>query len=230
MRRLGDFFREHGAEHMLPIAGWEAECLLEGDIPYFSCKGGSHALLGGDRVLVEDFFSLSPVENARERIGRLSETEKRFELGLLSQSLSRALIPDEPGPEARAELEDFAPLEREAALAEAAELFDRIDGLLLTGPSGKPSWLTVSERNMSLVAARPIFMQGTSGMGAFFAALCASGGARAARAAELAGICLEQLEAAAEQLESAVCIPEAALPLGISDGFGGTAAGTVPGV
>lgn len=83
---------------------------------------------------------------------------------------------------------------------------------------------------MSLVAARPIFMQGTSGMGAFFAALCASGGARAARAAELAGICLEQLEAAAEQLESAVCIPEAALPLGISDGFGGTAAGAVPGV
>lgn len=222
VRRLGDFFREHGAEHMLPIAGWEAECLLEGDIPYFCCKGGSHALLGGDCVLVEDFFSLSPVENARERIGRLSETEKRFELGLLSQSLSRALIPDEPGPEARAELADFAPLEREAALAEAAELFDRIDGLLLTGPSGKPSWLTVSERNMSLVAARPIFMQGTSGMGAFFAALCASGGARAARAAELTGICLEQLEAAAEQLESAVCIPEAALPLGISDGFGGT--------
>lgn len=222
VRRLGNFFREHGAEHMLPIAGWEAECLLEGDIPYFSCKGGSHALLGGDRVLVEDFFSLSPVENARERIGRLSETEKRFELGLLSQSLSRALIPAEPGPEARAELADFAPLGREAALAEAAELFDRIDGLLLTGPSGKPSWLTVSERNMSLVAARPIFMQGTSGMGAFFAALCASGGARAARAAELAGICLEQLEAAAEQLESAVCIPEAALPLGISDGFGGT--------
>lgn len=40
MRRLGDFFREHGAEHMLPIAGWEAECLLEGDIPYFCCKGG----------------------------------------------------------------------------------------------------------------------------------------------------------------------------------------------
>lgn len=222
MRRLGGFFREHGAEHMLPIAGWEAECLLEGDIPYFCCKGGSHALLGGDRVLVEDFFSLSPVENARERIGRLSETEKRFELGLLSQSLSRALIPAEPGPEARAELADFAPLEREAALAEAAELFDRIDGLLLTGPSRKPSWLTVSERNMSLVAARPIFMQGTSGMGAFFAALCASGGARAARAAELAGICLEQLEAAAEQLESAVCIPEAALPLGISDGFGWT--------
>ena len=172
MRRLGDFFREHGAEHMLPTAGWEAECLLEGDIPYFCCKGGSHALLGGDRVLVEDFFSLSPVENARERIGRLSETEKRFELGLLSQSLSRALIPAEPGPEARAELADFAPPEREAALAEAAELFDRIDGLLLTGPSGKPSWLTVSERNMSLVAARPIFMQGTSGMGAFFAALC----------------------------------------------------------
>lgn len=101
VRRLGDFFREHGAEHMLPIAGWEAECLLEGDIPYFCCKGGSHALLGGDRVLVEDFFSLSPVENARERIGRLSETEKRFELGLLSQSLSRALIPAEPGPEAR---------------------------------------------------------------------------------------------------------------------------------
>lgn len=93
VERLGDFFRLHGAEHMLPIARWEGECLLEGDIPYFSSMGGGHALLGCGNVVVEDFFRLSAVENARERIGRLSEAEKRFEMGLLSQSMSRAMIP-----------------------------------------------------------------------------------------------------------------------------------------
>ena len=221
VERLGDFFRLHGAEHMLPIARWEGECLLEGDIPYFSSMGGGHALLGCGNVVVEDFFRLSAVENARERIGRLSEAEKRFEMGLLSQSVSRAMIPVEPTKEPEPELSDFEPMSRQTALAEAEELFREIEGLMLTGPSGKPSWLIVSERGMNLVSIKPTFLQGAAGMGTFFAAMHAAGGGTAQRAEELADICLEQLEVTAEQLGEARYIPEKALPLGISDGFAG---------
>lgn len=74
VERLGDFFRLHGAEHMLPIARWEGECLLEGDIvrarrccltsrPIYRdhlCCGNSAAL---------DFLLSLP--DCREHAGRL---------------------------------------------------------------------------------------------------------------------------------------------------------------
>lgn len=112
-------------------------------------------------------------------------------------------------------------MSRQTALAEAEELFREIEGLMLTGPSGKPSWLIVSERGMNLVSIKPTFLQGAAGMGTFFAAMHAAGGGTAQRAEELADICLEQLEVTAEQLGEARYIPEKALPLGISDGFAG---------
>lgn len=217
--RLGGFFRLHGAESMLPIARREADSLLEGDIPSFSAEGGGHALLCGGEVVVEGFFRRSAVENAAERISRLSEAEKRFELGLLSQGLSRALVPAEPKAAPEPELSDLAPLGREAALAEAQALFREIEALTLTGPGGKSSWLVHSERGANLVPMRPGFFRGGAGLGVFFAAVYASGSAP--RAAELAGVCLEQLEAAAAQLEGAERIPEEALPLGMAAGFAG---------
>ena len=153
-RKLDAFFRQHGAEHMLPIANWEKQCLLEGDIPYFSSTGNGHALMGYGNVVVENFFRLSAVENAREHIERLSSADKLFELALLSQGIRRAVIitdhkaADIPsatvGP-AACQLSELKPLSREAALVEAEGLFRMIDEMMLTGPSGKSSWMAFSE-------------------------------------------------------------------------------------
>lgn len=153
-RKLDAFFRRHGAEHMLPIADWEKQCLFEGDIPYFSSTGNGHALMGYGNVVVENFFRLSAVENAREHIERLSSAEKLFELALLSQGIRRAVIitdhkaADIPsatvGP-AACQLSELKPLSREAALVEAEGLFRMIDEMMLTGPSGKSSWMAFSE-------------------------------------------------------------------------------------
>lgn len=219
--RLCSFFSQHGAEHMLPIARWEEACLLEGDIPYFSAKGAGHALLGYDNVVVEDFFSKSAVENAQERIGRLSEEEKRFELGILRQSIERAVIPVQAERGEERGVQDFEPLSPGKALAAAEELFRLIDGMLLTGPSGSPSWLMLSERSSSLVSMRPDLSRGTTGLGVFFSAMYAAGGETACRASELAGICLDQLGDAVERLEAALRIPEEALTLGLTSGFAG---------
>lgn len=222
LRRLESAFRQRGAEQLLPIARWEGECLLEGDIPYFSAKGGGHALMDGSgRVVAEDFFRLSAVENAQERIGRLSPAEKHFELGLLKQGIARAVIPAQLRQEAAPELSGIEPMSREQAEAEALELFRQLDDMLLTGPGGKASWLVMSERGMNLVPAKPVFCRGTAGMGAFFAAVHALGGETAGRAAELADICLQQLETAARLLEEAAYIPENALQTGMSDGLAG---------
>lgn len=153
-RKLDAFFRRHGAEHMLPIADWEKQCLFEGDIPYFRSTGNGHALMGYGNVVVENFFRLSAVENAREHIERLSSADKLFELALLSQGIRRAVIitdhkaADIPsatvGP-AACQLSELKPLSREAALVEAEGLFRMIDEMMLTGPSGKSSWMAFSE-------------------------------------------------------------------------------------
>lgn len=227
-RKLDAFFRQHGAEHMLPIADWEKQCLLEGDIPYFSSIGDGHALLGYGNVVVEDFFRLSAVENAREHIERLSCADKLFELALLSQGIRRAVIlaghqaADIPpvGPTV-CQLSELRPLSREAALAEAEALFRLIDEMMLTGPSGKSSWMAFSEHNMSIAPARPTFARGTAGLGAFFAAMYAAGCGSSGRAADLSDICLAQLKSSLDQLEKARQIPENALALGISNGIAG---------
>lgn len=139
---------------MLPIADWEKQCLFEGDIPYFRSTGNGHALMGYGNVVVENFFRLSAVENAREHIERLSSADKLFELALLSQGIRRAVIitdhkaADIPsatvGP-AACQLSELKPLSREAALVEAEGLFRMIDEMMLTGPSGKSSWMAFSE-------------------------------------------------------------------------------------
>lgn len=95
--RLEGYFTKHGAPHLAPIAQWEASCLLGGDIPYFCARADGHDLCGHgcteQDVVVPGFFEASAVENARERIGRLSAAEKRFEVGLLRQALAQALLP-----------------------------------------------------------------------------------------------------------------------------------------
>lgn len=61
-------------------------------------------------------------------------------------------LPVEPTKEPEPELSDFEPMSRQTALAEAEELFREIEGLMLTGPSGKPSWFIASERGMTIEA------------------------------------------------------------------------------
>ena len=100
--RTEDFFVRHGAADMLPIARFEATCLLRGDVPYFCARADGHDLCGDeageDGVVVPDFFERSAVESALERIDRLSEAERDFEMGILRESLRMALV-HAPGAE-----------------------------------------------------------------------------------------------------------------------------------
>ena len=122
--RMEGYFAKHGAPHLTPIARWEASCLLGGDIPYFCTRADGHDLCGHgcakQDVVVPGFFEASAIENARERIGRLSATEKRFEVGLLQQALAQALLPAEqekkpPAQEAPTRSEEERPASSSAA-------------------------------------------------------------------------------------------------------------------
>ncbi len=226
VNRLKDYFVQHGAKQMEPIAEWEKECLLEGDIPYFCTKGGSHALCGYDHVLIPGFFKTSGVENACQRLTRLSQTEKKFELGILKQSLDAALL---PAPKERAEalyhytFPDASPITEEEAILEAEEIFRNLDAMSLSGPSGKTSWLMRCGEGRDLSPARPTMSQGTLGLGVFFSAIAAISqkAELKKRAIELSMICLDQVSDAIGLLEKNSVIPESVFPLGITSGFAG---------
>lgn len=226
VRQLEGYFTRHGAEKMKPIAEWEGQCLLEGDIPYFSAKGGGCDLCGYDNVLIPGFFKTSAVENATQRINRLCETEKRFELGILKQSIESAIVNIDKG-KAQALISELLPnadiITEEEAVAEAEEIFRKIDGMALCGLSGKTSWVMCTDGDGGLASARPTMAQGTVGMGVFFSGLAAisSNAELKRRARELAFVCLEQVSTSVRLLNKAQVIPESAFSLGITNGFGG---------
>lgn len=223
---LKDYFIRRGARYLEPVARWEEACLLEGDIPYFNADGGGCGLYGCDNLLVPDFFRISGVENALERLERLSDTEKAFELGILRQSLDRALMPV-PKEEAERELSmplpDAGVITGEQALLEAENIFRRFSDSVLTGPGRKISWLICGGTDNSLLAAKPVLFEGTMGLGVFFSAMAAVSGEEKLRrqAVSFAMACADQAERFVRHLEKARYIPEAAVPLGMSNGIGG---------
>ena len=224
--KLNDFFIRHGAGHLEPIARWEADCLLEGDIPYFSSKGDEHGLYGYGNLLVPDFFRQSGIEHALERLERLGEKEKAFELGILRQSLWMAVVPvsEEEAEEAlHRPIPESDSITREQALREAEAIFRQLSDSALTGPSGKVSWLMCTENGNSLKAAMPVLAQGTLGLGVFFSAAAAvfKEDKLHEQAVKLAAVCTEQAERSIGHLEHAKYIPEEAIPLGLSGGIGG---------
>ena len=223
--RLGEYFRRHGAGQLQAIADWEAECLREGDIPYFSCRGDGTDLLGYGQVVTAGFFCQSPLDNARERLTRLSQREKQFELDLLRRSFELALrpVPKEeqislPAPEGVEQ-----PIGKEEALAQAEEIFRQLRDRAVASPSGEVGWYMQEGDEGRFTYARPKLFQGTAGLGVFFAGVYRAS-ASAHLKSQARGLCqvvLDQLCRHLEPLEKARKIPEGILPLGLSDGAAG---------
>lgn len=224
--KLGQYFISHGAPHLTSIAEWEAQCLLEQDIPYFCSLGGGTALLGYDeKVVAADFFSSSAVENAKNRLNRMNQAEKEFEITILKRSFDSALeyIPEKQKKVWNKSTKTGEMLQNEEAVKEAEGLFLRISERSVTSPCGKTSWLEHTGDGDSFSCVRPYLFQGTAGMGLFFAAIAAVSNRKeiVCRAKRLCGVCLEQLHDAYIQIKPAKRIPEEMVSLGLASGFGG---------
>lgn len=223
--RLGEYFWHHGAGRLQPIADWEAECLREGDIPYFSCCGDGKDLLGYGQVVTAGFFCQSPLDNARERLGRLSQREKEFELNLLSRSFELALRPLPKDEQISLPVPKIVeqPIGKEEALAQAEEIFRLLRDRAIMSPSGEVGWYIQDGDEGRFTYARPKLFQGTAGLGVFFAGVYRAmvNTELSSQARELCQVVLNQLCRHLEPLEKARKIPESILPLGLSDGAAG---------
>lgn len=223
--RLGEYFQHHGADYLQSIADWEAECLLEGDIPYFSCRGNKTDLLGYDQVVAKDFFRQSPLDNAKERLSRLNRQEKQFELALLRQSFESALrpIPKEMMTSRPTIESKEHPLDKAEAIAHAEEIFCELRDRAIVAPCGEVGWLMPEGNQGRFAYARPTLFQGTVGLGVFFAGIYSVTAhiEIKSQAKELCQAVLDQLSRRLEPFERAKKIPEELLPIGLSGGSAG---------
>lgn len=85
-------FRKDRLKVMRKVCDCEIKSVLNGDIPYFYVEGNGIDLCGDGKVLAENFFSASPLENAKQKINSLSETDLEAQMKIIVQSLS-SLMP-----------------------------------------------------------------------------------------------------------------------------------------
>ena len=214
------FFLSVGARRMLPIAQWERVCLLEGDIPYFSVMSEGWDLLGYGNVVIPGFFRKSGIENALERILRLTPEEKEFEYQLMRQGFSTALRRLPEGPEKRS-FPASTPIAPDLARSETLEILRRLEGDAVTGPSGKTCWFMRRADGKALAMGQPTLFQGTLGLGVFFAAAAAAAPEAANRAKNLAGVCADQAADYIGRLGQLKRLDEKSLPTGMTEGLAG---------
>lgn len=71
---------------------FERQQLMQGDIPYFTCKPGSRDLASSDGSVIKDVLKLSGFETCRKRIERMSNEDLDWQLWLLDASLASLSI------------------------------------------------------------------------------------------------------------------------------------------
>lgn len=79
LSKLCTYFEKMDAAFLLPLADAEAHALRRGDIPYFYAEADSCDLLADKSVAFAGYFKQSALDQARQRIDRMSEGELRFE-------------------------------------------------------------------------------------------------------------------------------------------------------
>lgn len=203
-----------------PLATSEIACLLEGDIPYFYAEAGSRTITGSDGTSDVRLLAASAQERALWRIRALDDSHHSFVHALLADNLHRALVPTDGCAPACRPLEE--PLSTEDALAEAHDIFQRLEQLVIESPSGESSWLFRDDQH-TLVHSSVELGGGLGGMAVFLAALAPRTQDAHIRSLALERLdgCLNRIEEIVACLEVAHVIPEHSATLGMADGLGG---------
>ena len=117
---------ETDCKRWAPVLKWERSCILEENVPYFWLRAGGCELMGGtnDPPLIPKYLTLSPIEYAAQRIGRMNQRDMSVQIAYIRAGLRHidgweqagTAEQTETGPEA-----DPAPLTVREAVSEAEE-------------------------------------------------------------------------------------------------------------
>ena len=135
------------------IVRYEADSMMNGDVPYYCSGIRSHALCGEDRsrVIQEDFLLSSGIDVLEKRLSRLSEKEEKFEERLIRNNLSHVAL-SEAVSGGSYELDGQA-LEKEKALSEIRSILSALEDEKLIHSDGKTvSWASMIADTENLVS------------------------------------------------------------------------------
>lgn len=204
LQRLRIAYRSSGAafeEKMRRACESEIAALLKGDIPHFFCLGSERCLRDADGIAAEDYFVLSPVEAARQRLEALSAGDLPSMEALIRQNLRCASAQITAAPICTA-MEAFRLLEAQA-----------IDAIPC-------SWMGLSLDHRNEACFQSIgfnLYSGLTGVLVFYAALYEAGGSAEVRET------LQRRYAPYRQrfIESHHPLKASAATLSLSDGLAG---------
>lgn len=90
-------FEKGDAERLWKVVTAEKQAMGFGDIPYFTCYGGSRDLSSAQGLCVRNFFETSPVELAQKNLLGMSEEAKEKELAYIRLDLETCRLQKEYG-------------------------------------------------------------------------------------------------------------------------------------
>lgn len=163
------------AEHLEPVVEVEQADLRAGDVPRFMSPAGSKDLRAGSRRAVADYFQTSGLQEARDRVGRISERDLRRQSWLVRASLATASKNPRSGwqREGREPMASGKGAVRARALNLARSLGQRLGELAFEGPDDA-AWIgltTGAEDRWSLCPVRTDFYDGLPGVAMFLSYL-----------------------------------------------------------
>ena len=125
------------------VVAYEADCLMNGDIPYFCAAFGGDALCGGDtgEVIHEHFFRKSAKDMCMEHLDRISEADTAFQKDIIRGSFAQAAEQEEKDRSAWPLRSEVPQDERITAVLD--DILDGIEAAQIHVPDGTVTWQSV---------------------------------------------------------------------------------------
>ena len=150
-----------------PIFEQEIAAMESLDVPYFEGIVGSQGLYARGEEIVEGYFEIEGLEQALQRLDRISDAERAWQARLIHGSIAahRFEMRSRKDPAVAAEVATGGPRHQ------AADIADLIRADALDEPSGRPTWLTVAlladATRVQLGLVPPGLYDGRAGIAAF---------------------------------------------------------------
>ena len=163
-----------------PLLAAERQAMEQTDIPFFTARADSDALVIGDRV-IEQFFVEPSIDLAVRRLQAFGQEDFERQVaiirGVLYTHLARdtTAAPTDDDDESTAELSGCESLECEALVAEAMAIAEEIRARAITAEDGSATWIApiynVQVERYQLKPAGYDLYNGTGGIALFLGAV-----------------------------------------------------------
>lgn len=118
-------FADKTADGLWNMVTSEKNAIGNGDIPYFYCEGNSTSIIDASKLLIEDFFEISPIETVEKNMNAMSEEQLDCDIKFIRNSL--ILSSNQSQEQIGTELLSYQNIKRDRAEIDKTAILDEID-------------------------------------------------------------------------------------------------------